>query len=105
QGVAVARMRLVDLDQPVGKVWKWRDGGWSEPGLGGRVTPIFAAKIDWHRPDADVFWGPSIHWNTYLQQYVILLNRAKDANWTQEGVYVSFNPDLSKPNAWSAPAR
>jgi len=105
QGVAVARMRYADRDQPAGKVWKWHAGGWGEPGLGGRVTPIFPAMIDWHRADADAFWGPSIHWNAYLQQYVMLLNRAKDYKWTQEGVYVTFNGDLAKPGNWSAPQR
>lgn len=102
QGVAVARMRWADRDQPAGKVLKWRDGQWSEPGIGGHVTPIFKVATDWNRADADAFWGPSIHWNTHLRQYVVLLNRAKDGHWTQEGLYVTFNGDLSKPAGWSA---
>lgn len=105
QGVAVARMRYADRDQPVGKVWKWHAGGWGEPGLGGRVTPIFPAMIDWHRPDADAFWGPSIHWNSHLRRYVILLNRAKDYKWTQEGVYATFNRDLANPSGWNTPRK
>jgi hypothetical protein len=105
QGVAIARMRWADRDQPVGKVWKWHRGQWREPGLGGRLTPIFPATVDWHRKDADAFWGPSIHWNTCLRQYVLLLNRARDANWTQEGVYVSFNPDVSNPSRWTTPQK
>jgi hypothetical protein len=105
QGFAVARMRWADRDRPVGKVWKWHEGKWNEPGLGGRVSPIFPAKVDWHRADADAFWGPSIHWNTHLRQYVILLNRAKDGHFTQEGIYVTFNRDLSNPSGWSPPQR
>lgn len=105
QGVGVARMRYADRDQPVGNVWKWHKGAWSEPGIGGRVTPIFHAAVNWHKKDADAFWGPSIHWNTHLGQYVILLNRAKDADWTQEGVYVTFNRDLADPTAWTTPKR
>ena len=35
QGVCVARMRWHDRDDPVGKVWKWCDDKWDEPGLGG----------------------------------------------------------------------
>lgn len=54
------------------------------------MTPIFPARIDWHRADADAFWSPSIHWNSHLRQYVVLLNRARDKDWTQEGVYVTF---------------
>jgi hypothetical protein len=64
QGVAVARMRYADRDQPVGKLWKWHNGEWSQPGLGGKVTPIFPATTDWHIEKADAFWGPSIHWNS-----------------------------------------
>ncbi len=105
QGVAVARMRYADRDAPVGKVWKWHRGGWTEPGLGGHVTPIFPVEIDWHRPDARALWGPSIHWNTYLGQYVVLLNLAKDNEWTQEGIYIAFNRDLSNPAGWTAPRK
>ena len=105
QGVGVARMRQNDLDSPRGKVWKWHAGDWNEPGLGGRVTPMFTARIDWHRADADALWGPSIHWNRYLRQYVLLLNRAKDGDWTQEGIYISFNLDLTRPDRWGAPRK
>lgn len=105
QGVAIARMRYADRDAPVGKVWKWYKGSWGEPGLGGHVTPIFRPMIDWHRPDADVFWGPSVHWNTHLQQYVMLLNRAKDKEWSQEGIYVSFARDIADPRGWSVPRK
>jgi len=105
QGVAVARMRMADRNAPVGKVFKCCKGAWTEPGLGGHVTPIFPAKTDWHRPDADAFWGPSIHWNTHLETWVMLLNRAKDKDWTQEGIYVSFNPTLGDPTGWTPPAK
>jgi hypothetical protein len=105
QGVAVARMRWADRDAPVGKVWKWHDGQWRSPGLGGWPTPIFPARVDWHRADADAFWGPAIHWNTHLRCHVMLLNRAKDANWAQEGIYASFNRDLANPAGWSAPRK
>jgi hypothetical protein len=103
--VAVARMRWSQRDKPLGEVWKWHEHSWTQPGLGGKATPIFPARIDWHQADADAFWGPSVHWNTYLKQYVILLNRAKDSHWTQEGVYISFNPDLSNPDGWSTPQK
>ncbi len=44
-----------------------------------------------------MFWGPSIHWNTYLERYVMLLNRAKDDQFGQEGIYVSFCARRSQP--------
>jgi len=105
QGVAVARMRFADLPSPVGKVWKWRDGKWSEPGLGGRVTPVFPARVDWHRPDCDAFWGPSVHWNHHVGAYIMLLNRAIDPSWRQEGIYWSACPRLDRPKDWSQPQR
>jgi hypothetical protein len=58
----------------------------------------------WANQDADSFWGPSVHWNTFLDQWVVLLNRACCApGWPQEGVYISFNPNLSNPAGWRNP--
>ncbi len=105
QGISLARMAWADRDAPVGQVWKWHQGAWQEAGLGGRVSPVFPARIDWHRADADAFWGPSVHWNHHLGQYVMLMNRAIDKDWTQEGIYVSYNQDLANPRGWSAPSR
>jgi len=106
QGVAVARMAFADRDNPVGKVFKYRDGAWDSPGLGGKVTPVFPARISWKGKDADAFWGPSVHWNTFLNLYVMLLNRTCCATgWPQEGVYVSFNSDAGKPSGWSQPVK
>jgi len=106
QGVCVARMRYADRDSPVGKVRKWHEKNWEEPGIGGRLTPIFPAAIEWAREDADAFWGPSIHWNTHLDLYVTLLNRTKDKpGWPQEGVYATFNDDLGDPSGWTPPKK
>ena len=106
QGVALARMAFADRNSPVSKVWKYHKGEWREPGLGGHVSPIFTTKVDWKRRDADSFWGPSIHWNTYLEKWVLLLNRTCcSEGWPQEGIYVSFNPDLANPKGWTEPAK
>jgi len=105
QGVCVGRMRYEDRDSPVGKVIKWHNDRWDAPGLGGDVTPIFRTAINWHLANADSFWGPSIHWNTYLRQYVILLNRSHDAKWTMEGIYITFNPRIDDPSGWTAPLK
>jgi hypothetical protein len=105
QGVAVARMRYEDRDAPAAKVFKRYKGAWTEPGLGGHVTPIFPVRTDWHKPDANAFWGPSVHWNTRLESWVMLLNRAQDKNWAQEGVYVSFNADIANAGGWTTPVK
>ena len=105
EGVAIARMRIADRDAPAGKVLKWHRGGWSQPGLGGRLTPIWPSRIDWHRPNADLFWGPSVHWNTHLNTFVILMNRAVTTGMKGDGTWVSFNDELANPSGWSEPAQ
>jgi hypothetical protein len=105
QGVQVARLALGDLDAPLGKVWRWTGSGWDAPGLGGKGKPAVPARVAWSDPKADAFWGPSAHWNTYLGQHVVLVNRAADAKWTQEGVYVFFAKDLSRPETFTPPRK
>jgi hypothetical protein len=105
QGIALARMRYSDRTGPVGKVIKWHNSAWQEPGLNGNVTPIIPVQSDWYNSQPDTFWGPSVHWNTAIQQYVILMNRAIDPRWKQEGIYVSLTPDITDPNSWTEPLR
>jgi hypothetical protein len=126
QGVAVARMVWADRDRPGGRLAIWRDGIWDEmagrrefqqtipgsmrrrpewtyPAATALVTPTHA----WHDTDerVDAFWGPSVHWNTALEQYVMLLNRSKDESYTQEGIYVSYAPRLDDPSLWTPPVK
>jgi len=105
QGICLARMHYQDRGSPVGKVYKWHNGEWREPGLNGKVTPILPVRKDWYAPEPDTFWGPSVHWNHHIQKYVILLNRAIDPNWKQEGVYICFTEDIGDPDSWSEPLR
>ncbi|MDO8585430.1 MAG: hypothetical protein Q7T82_00130 [Armatimonadota bacterium] len=106
QGVAVARMAWKDRDNPVGKVRKYYNGKWEEPGVGGKLTPIFPGKISWKEENADQFWGPSVHWNTHLKKYVMLLNHTCcKPGWPQEGIYISYSDSLSKPKSWTEPKR
>jgi len=114
-GVAVARLAWADRDEPVGKVAVWSDGAWlpasrtdeGAPFAYPAGTPLVKASQPFHdrSPASDVFWGASIHWNTHLEQYVMLLNRAKDDAFGQEGIYVSFAPGVADPRAWSAPVK
>ena len=106
QGVAVARLAWADRDAPAGKATIFNDGAWLPvtrsypPG-----TPLARAAHPFHdgNPRADVFWGASVHWNTYLEQYVMLLNRSKDENFGTEGIYVSYSASLSDPEQWTPP--
>ena len=121
QGVIVARFPWADRDAPSGRVTIWQDGVWLPPSprpltpaddVSGEWdypagTPIFATTSPWHdgQAAANAFWGPSLHWNTTLQRYVMLLNRARDESFTNEGIYVSFAARLDDPRAWSAPRK
>ncbi len=109
QGVVVARIAWASRDQPQGRVDVWSEGAWippsgtteveenGEPRAPGWIsaagTPLFPTLRSWHDPEGitDAYWGPAVHWNTYLSRYVMLLNRAQDVNFTQQGIYVSFN--------------
>jgi hypothetical protein len=120
QGVALARMLWADRDAPQGKVAIWNEGRWEYPTpvedeegtivswIYPPATPIYPAAQSWHDPSGrpDAFWGPSVHWNTYLRRYVMLLNHAIDRNWTQEGIYIAYSAAaLDDPLGWSTPQR
>ena len=116
QGIGVARLAWADRDEPTGKIMVWRDGAWLPATSIGRTqpvwaypaaSPLFPTTEAWHdgNPAVNAFWGPSVHWNTYLSRYVMLLNRAKDDHFTQEGVYLSSAPSLANPGQWSAPVK
>jgi hypothetical protein len=105
QGVALARLLWADRDRPVGRVEKLFQGLWLEPGLGGRSSAIFPAERLWDDSEADSFWGPSVHWNTHLRQYVMLLSRNIGTSFTTEGIYVSFAAELGEPSSWSEPSK
>ena len=103
QGVWAARMRYADRKNPSGKVMKWYQGAWSEPALWGHLTPVFPAERDYHTKAGAMFWGPALHWNTYLSTYVMFLNHAVDTKLTQDGIFISFNSDVGNPAGWTKP--
>jgi hypothetical protein len=118
QGIAVARLAWADRDDPVGKMMVWRTRTWLPAArpvarddavmwLYSAGTPVFPVLDGWHDEDTttDAYWGPSVHWNTYLQMYVMVLNRARDTKYNQEGIYVSYSPRLDDPRIWSAPLK
>jgi hypothetical protein len=122
QGVAVARMPWATRDEPVGRasVWAGRvwlpaqsvsaqapDGTTTTSWIYPAGTPLVPVTRPWHDADPvnDAFWGPSIHWNTHLERYVMLLNRTKDEAFSQDGIYVSYAPALDDPSAWSVPQK
>lgn len=119
-GVSVARVNWADRNSPTKRAQVWNGSAWL-PGGNQRVvqpdgravtqyvhraaSPLIKAADSWDggTTDVDVFWGPSIHWNTTLNSYVMLLNRARSATWEQEGVYISYSASLDLPQSWTAP--
>lgn len=104
QGIAIARMKYADRNVPGGKLQLWNHGEWSGNTVSGPVSPIFPAEIDVRRKDGRTYWGPSIHWNTYLHEYVMFLNKIKDTSWATQKLCISFNPNIANPSGWSVPA-
>lgn len=106
QGICAARLARQDRFAPSGKVWKYFEGKWEEPGLGGRCTPLFPARRAWQGADTDSFWGPSVHYNRYLRRYVMLLNRSCcSPGWPQEGIYISFSGGPLESMQWTDPKK
>jgi hypothetical protein len=118
QGVAVARLAWADRDQPTGRIAVWQDGAWiparEQTTDNGEIlldypvgTPLVRVSQPWHdrHAGADAYWGPALHWNTYLEQYVMLVNRARDETFNTDGIYVAFAPVLNDPGAWSTPRK
>jgi hypothetical protein len=122
QGVAVARLQWADRDAPAGKTQVWVNGIWrsADPAVDQRDdgtgvhewlypagSPLVPVAHPWHDDDPvdDAFWGASVHWNSALDRYVMLLNRTKDEQFTQEGIYVAFSATLDDPTAWTAPVK
>jgi hypothetical protein len=120
QGVGVARLLWASRDEPVGRVEVWNRGVWLPPattvvsdGAGHEEliwshsagTPLAPVTRLWHDGDnvSDAFWGPSVHWNSYLQMYVMLVSRTRDESFGQQGVYVAYSASLENPAAWSPP--
>jgi hypothetical protein len=118
QGVAVARLAWADRDAPTGRIAVWQDRAWiparEHTTDDGEIvvdypvgTPLVRVSQPWHdgHAAADAYWGPAVHWNTYLEQYVMLVNRARDETFNTDGIYVAFAPVLDDPDAWSTPRR
>lgn len=124
QGVSMARMLWASRDEPVGALAVWQSGlwlpatsivvstnddetevelEWSYP----EGSPVYQAQRSWHGAGGrvDAFWGPTVHWNSYLEQHVMLLTRANSGGFGTEGIYVVFTPTLENPETWSMPQK
>jgi len=65
-----------------GTWYKWHEDEFSEPALGGQETPL---------PGLDLVAGanPSVHWNTHLNEWIIVYH-----GWDPAEIYISGSQDL-----------
>lgn len=76
--ICMARSLIADHGKP-GSWKKWRQGEFSEPGLGGRETPVLSLKD----ADADA-WAPNVVYVPECRRYIMVFNAT---------VYADFKPD------------
>lgn len=114
QCISVARIRLSDLDNPVGKARRWDGTGFNAPynGVGAPVASLQIPRTEGggpaSSPTGGFHWGPSVSWNTYLNAWVMLMGKVEGTSWKGDELYISFNPhrDLgtgANSQAWSKP--
>jgi hypothetical protein len=114
QCISIARIKLSDLDNPVGKARRWDGKGFNAmPDAFG--APVASLQIPMEEgggpassPDKMFHWGPSVSWNTYLNCWVMMMGRVESSSWVGSAIYLSFNfnKDLSEGDnsqQWTKP--
>ncbi len=98
QCISVARIRLSDLDDPLGKARRWDGKDFTVPwdSIG---KPIASLQIPMSEgggsassPTGGFHWGPSVSWNTHLNCWVMLMAKVTGPSWQGSSLYISFNP-------------
>jgi hypothetical protein len=113
QCISVARIRLSDLENPVGKGKRW-DGKGFNAAYDGIGKPIISLQIPIESggpassEKGKFHWGPSVSWNYYLNSWVMLMAKAEGPSWKGSSIYISYNKnkDLGKGNnsqQWTKP--
>ena len=97
QCISVARIRLSDLDNPVGKAKRW-DGNGFNVNYNGIGSPVHSLQIPIElgggpasSAQGKYYWGPSVSWNTELNCWVMLMAKAEGPIWFGSSIYISFN--------------
>jgi len=114
QCITIARIKLSELDNPVGKAKRWDGKGFNAPsdGIGAPVTSLQIPRTDGggpaSSPGGGFHWGPSVSWNTYLNCWVMLMGKVTGPSWAGSSIHISFNmnKDLGEGNnsqEWSKP--
>ncbi len=114
QCISVARIRISDLEHPIGKARRWNGSEFGAPS-NDSGKPIQALQIPFSdgggpasSPQSKFFWGPSVSWNTGLNCWVMLMAKAEGPSWKGSSVYISYNRNLDLGHGenaqnWSQP--
>ena len=113
QGISFARMLWVDRDRPLdrfsgeSRALKWNGQDWNGAGIDGRSEAIFhdAQQVAWSSELNNGYWGPSVHWNTEIKKFIVLMSRSKGGNYDPDGVYQTSTTALDDPLSWAVPKR
>ncbi len=97
QCVSIARIRLDDLDNPVGKAKRWngKEFAANYNAVGNPVKSLQVGQKDGggptSSPNSKYHWGPSVSWNEHLNCWVMLMARSEGPSWKGGTIYISFN--------------
>ncbi len=97
QCISIARIKISDLDNPVGKAKRW-NGKSFDAAFNGIGKPIQSLQIPASdkggaasRAGGNFHWGPSVSWNEYLNCWVMMMGRVEGQKWIGDKIYISFN--------------
>ena len=79
----------------------------ASPGTTASATPLAAAREPWHdgNTEAEASGGRRSTGTRYLERYVMLVNRARNESFDNEGIYVAYAATLDDPGGWSTPRK
>jgi len=97
QCISIARIKIADLDNPVGKARRWNGKSFDADynGIGKPIQSLLIPAAEKggaaSRAGGNFHWGPSVSWNEYLNCWVMMMGRVEGQKWIGDKIYISFN--------------
>jgi hypothetical protein len=102
--ICLARSRVGDVAPSPTSFFKYHEGGFGQPGLGGQDTPVLSA----HSDDQAEAMYPHVVYLPAVQKYVMILSvnywkeYVNKTGLSKSGIYIAFSEDGIR---WSTPHR